>query len=310
MIETQVRQHLIHQAELTPFMATYNGEMAVFNQEAPADTSKGWGDGSQYGRIVFYLDMQDDPQRNISGTMGIDLYCESGKQIPEEIEPILRSLIDGYFFSNAFVTISTKWRSTQYFTDPTEKVIGATLIFDILDFPNQLTTDPDPIKLLNNWTILDVPNLIGATNVFVIGKDELPAAWKPTNEIPAVYWRIGEIKNCSWIPDTYACSWETATIWGHVMAADDSTAVKIARVIQNTLITKRRLIFDDMAPLMIDKNIGTTPANDPMRVGIINIEATYGILNIQPPCDKVNHIYTNRKEFVNGDTKRETDSGK
>lgn len=296
MIEAQVRQHLVQQADLEPFMATYAGSIAVFNQEAPPDTDPEWSRGSQYGRIVFYIDMQDDPQRNISGTMGVDIYCENGKQVPEEIEPILRPLIDGYFFSTEAVTIAAQWRSTQYFTDPTQKVVGATLLFDLLDFPMQETTDPDPIALFNDWTKKDLPEIIRVREIRVIGRDKLPDAWKPTNELPAVYWRNGETRNCVWIPETYTCTWETAVVWGHIMASDNATATKIARLIQNTLITKRRLIFDDMAPLMIDRNINVTPANDPLRVGIINLEATYGILNVKPPSPPFHNIIIERKE--------------
>lgn len=290
MIEAQVRKHLIEQAELSPYLTTYAGQMAVFNQEAPADTDPMWKRGSQYGRIVFYIDMQDDPQRNISGTMGVDIYCENGKQVPEEIEPIVRNLIDGYFFSNESVTIAAQWSSTQYFTEPTKKVNGATLMFSLLDFPNQQTTDPDPVALINDWTANDLANLLNIPAVRVIGRDSLPAAWKPTNELPAIYWRISRIGKCSWIPDTYNCSLETATINGHVMAPDNATATKIARVIQNTLTIKKRLIFEDMAPLMIDRNIQVTPTSDPLRVGQISLEGTYGILNIPIAKPKMENI--------------------
>lgn len=291
MIEAQVREHLIKQEALSQYMATYAGAMAVFNQEAPADTDSKWGKGSQYGRIVFFIDMKDDPQRQISGTMGVDLYCEKGaKQVPEEIEPILRPLIDGYFFSNEEVTIAAQWKTTQYFTEPSKKVVGATLMFDLLAFPNQLTSDPDPIALINQWTSKDLPAVLGIPEVRVIGCDGLPSAWKPTNELPAIYWRLGNIRKCSWIPDTYNCSWETATLHGHVMAPEAATATKIARAIEHTLTIKKRLIFEDLAPLMIDRNIQVSPANDPLRTGQISLDGTYGILNIKPEGQKMNHI--------------------
>lgn len=280
MIEAQVREHLIKQEDLKPYMATYADNMAVFNQEAPDDTDPGWGQKSQYGRIVFYINMQDDPQRNISGTMGVDLYCESGaEQVPEEIEPILKKLIDGYFFTNEEVTMAVQWNSTQYFSEPTKKVVGATLMFSLMDFPKQETIEPDPIRLINSWSAEDLPSILGVEEIRVIGRADLPGAWKPTNQVPAIYWRIGDIQKCGWIPDTYHCSWETASIWGHVMAPDNATATKIARVIENTLTIKKRLIFEDNAPLMIDRNIRVTPTNDPLRQGQISLEGTFGILS-------------------------------
>ena len=161
MIEEQVRQHLLEQDLLKQYMATYADTMAIFFQEAPDDTDEFWGKGSQYGRIVFYIDMQDDPQRNISGTLSINLFCENGtEQIPEEIAPILKSLIDGYFFSNDKVTMAAQWSGTQLFSEPTKKVIGATLIFALMDFPNQETTEPDPIRLINDWTFKELPQIL------------------------------------------------------------------------------------------------------------------------------------------------------
>ena len=169
MIEAQVREHLICQKELEPFLATYADQMAIFNQEAPADTDAGWGSTSQYGRVVFNVEMQDDPERKVSGTMVVDVYCEDGVQIPEEIEPIIRELIDGYFFSNPAVTIAAQWSSSSYFSGPTEKVVGVTLTFKLLDFPMQITADPDPIALINEWTAKDLPAIIGTESVRVIG---------------------------------------------------------------------------------------------------------------------------------------------
>lgn len=290
MIEAEVRQHLIKCAELRPYLAVYGGEMAVFNQEAPDDLKPGWGGKSQYGRVVFYIDMKDDPERQISGTMGVDVYCESGKQVPEEIEPLVRNLIDGYFFSNQEITIAAQWTSTNYFTEPTKKIIGATLIFNLLAFPNQETTDPDPIALINNWSHNELPAIIGTEEVLVIGKDVLPPAWKPTKDSPAVYWRLSQVNKCSWIPDTYNCSWHTATIGGHIMASERDTEMKIARVIQNTLTIKKRLVFDDMSPLMVDRNIKLASSNDPLRSGQLSVDGTYGVLYIPPPVHTMDNI--------------------
>lgn len=290
MIEPQLRQHLISQESLKPYLATFADQMAIFNQEAPADTDEGWGSGSQYGRILFNVQMDDDPERKVSGNMIVDVMCEEGQQIPEEIEPIIRELIDGYFFSNPDVTIAAQWSSSRYFTEPPKKVIGVTLTFKLLDFPTQITTDPDPIALINEWTAKELPAIIGSESVRVIGRDELPAAWKPTNELPAIFWRLGDIQPAGWIPDTYNCSWQTAQLHGHVMAPDNHRAILIARLINNTLTIKKRLIFEDKAPLMVDRNIRVTPKNDHLRIGQIVIDATYGILNIPPSVPKMDNI--------------------
>lgn len=292
MIEQQLREHLLTGEALKPYMATYAGQMAIFNQEAPSDQDPNWGDRNQYGRIVFNLQMKDDPERGYSGTLDVDIMGNKDMaHIPEETEPILRDLIDGYFFSNDLCTIAASWNTSRYFTEPTEKIIGATLTFDLLAFPSQTTTYPDPIALINEWTATELPKKIGKETIRVIGRDDLPAAWKPTAEAPAIFWRLGNINKCSFIPDTYNASWQTAKLWGHIMSPDSDSANTITRIISHTLTTKKRLIFDDQSPLMVDQNIQIYPANDPQRTGQISIDATYGILNIpetvQPPMKHI-----------------------
>lgn len=281
MIENALQKHLQAQEDLKPYLATYAGVMAIFNQKAPADTDKLWGEGSQYGRIVCAVDMKDDPEREIGMTLAVDIMCKDGErnQIPEEIEPIVRPLIDGYFFSTKDITLSAKWVNSNYFTEPQNKVCGVTLTFELLAFPLQTTTDPDPIELINQWTSKELSE-ISEKQITVIGQDILPEAWQPTDDKPAIYWRLGIVQKCNWIPDTYNCSWQTATLYGHIMAPSKNVADLLARLIDNTLTIKKRLIFDDNSPLMIDRTIHINPAADPMRAGQISIEATYGILNI------------------------------
>lgn len=290
MIEAALYQHLQSQTEqLDEHLAKYAGKMAIFNQEAPADNDGGWEDKSQYGRIVFALDLSEDPQRKYSATLVVDVMCENGKQAPEELEPIVRPLIDGYFFSTTDITLSAQWSASNYFTDPTEKIVGVTLTFGMLAFPNQSTIEPDPIALLNKWTQEELRATLGR-EIRVIGCDTLEAAWKPTNEAPAIYWRLSDITSCSWIPDTYNCSWHTAVVYGHIMAQDKDVTAIIAREIDRILTLKRRLIFEDQSPLMVDRNIRINLANDQLRVGQISLEATYGILNIPKQSNPLNNV--------------------
>ncbi|MBR5193085.1 MAG: hypothetical protein IKW37_01505 [Bacteroidaceae bacterium] len=282
MIESALLKHLWAQTDLlSPYLANYKGKMAIFNQEAPADTDRGWDTRSQYGRLVFALDLTEDTERKYSGTLAVDVICEKGKQLPEEMEPIVRNLIDGYFFSTEETTMAAQWNASNYFTDATEKIIGVTLTFGMLAFPKQLTCEPDPIALLNAWTSTELKNLL-QKEIRVIGHDIMESAWKPTNEVPAIYWRLTQINPTAWIPDTLHCSWHTAVISGHIMTPDKDVAALISRHIANTLTLKRRLIFDDMSPLMVDRNLRINLGQDPMRTGQITIDAVYGILNSYP----------------------------
>lgn len=291
MIERTLYQHLQACIELEPFLASHSGRMAIFNQEAPDDMDNGW-DATQYGRLVFAVDMTDDPERKVSGVLQVDYMCEADKHDPNEVEPIIRPLMDGYFFKSTEGTIAAQWRSSSYFTTTTEKVIGVTLTYDLLAFPNQTTIEPDPIALLNKWTSESLEG------VAVIGYDELPDVWRPTEKSVAIYWRLGNIQKANWIPDTYNCSWQTATIEGHIMAPDENTSILIARWVSSVLTVKKRLIFDDNAPLMVDRNIRVNPTLDMLRTGQITLEGTYGILTPPPDWNPLKHLSVNGREVT------------
>ena len=74
----------------------------------------------------------------------------------------------------------------------------------------------------------------------------------------------------------------------------------IARQISSILTIKKRLIFDDDSPLMVDRNIRINLGSDQLRTGQITIDATYGILNSPKPYKPITNIYVNEREVHNG----------
>lgn len=290
MIEEVLYEHLVENLRSTQYFATWNGTVAVFNQEAPADTDPSWGSGSQYGRIVFMVDSSIDPARKISSNLVVDVMCEKGKQEPEVLEHVVRDLIDGYFFTQDGDTMMAQWKTSNYFTEPNEKVIGVTISFNLLAFPQSETDEPDPVNLLNQWSSEILAEALGK-EIKVIGYgDQLSSAWKPTTQNPAIYWRISQIGKCAWIPDTYNVSWQDATIQGHVFAADVHMELKICRIIDNLLQQKEQILFSDGSPLFVDRNIRINTSNDPLRTGQISVVGTYGLLRTYPQAPAIENI--------------------
>lgn len=289
MIESLLYQHLQQNREYLSGLATYRGNIAVFNQESPDDMDDGW-EGTQYGRIVYAVDLSDDPERQVSGTLSMDVYCENGKQFPEDFEPVVRSLIDGYFFATEEETIAAQWRASNYFTEAGSKVVGVTITFDLLAFPNQETgIEMDPIPLLNKWTS-EVLSVDLNRQVKVINYSEIGSVWKPTDEAPAIYWRVISINSCSYIPDTYHCIWKTATLQCNIIAENKEVMMLIARYIDNTLTMNKRLIYDDKSPFMID-GIKINATSDPLNMGQLTLSGTYGVLRKYTKSNKINNIH-------------------
>lgn len=285
MIEQALYEHLKAQTALADCLATYNNAPAVFSQEAPADTDPFWGEGPQYGRIVFAEDLRGDPERTMGGTLVVDIMCQkAGKVFPEDIEPIVRELIDGYFFANGTFTVSAQWKNSQYFTEPKDQVTGCTVAFELLAFPVLTTVQPDVIARLNEWSS-------NRENLFVINHDPLPRnAWKPSGSESAVYWRLVDEKPAGWIKDTYATIWRTATVRGHIFSEDVATAATIGRQLVTALYASKRLMKDGEVPIMVNRNNALNSGADALRTGQLTVEATYGIIVYEPPTGTFDNI--------------------
>lgn len=271
MIEQALYEHLKAQSDLTDFLTTYAEAPAVFYAEAPSDTDVRWGKGPQYGRIVFDIDLQGDPERTMGGTLTVDILCKKDEQYPEDIEPIVRRIIHGYFFSSGTFTVAAQWKGSAPFTEPKRKVTGCTVSFDLLAFPILTTSGVDVISRLNEWTSQ-------IEGLYVINYDELPtAAWKPGNGESAVYWRRLRVTPAAKIRDTYASIWRTATIKGHIFSEDIATASAVADDLTISLYTAKRLLKTGESPIMVDDRNTQDDGADPLRTGQMTVEATYCI---------------------------------
>ena len=284
MIEQALYEHLQAQEALRPYLATYSEKMAIFNQEAPADVDPSWGDGPQYGRIVFAVDLQGDPERTMGGMLAVDILCKDDEQFPEEIEPILRPLIHGYFFCKEKFVAAAQWKNTSYFTEPTDHVTGCTVTFDLLAFPVITTSTPDVVARLNEWTAR-------FPNVHVINYAPLPTpAWKPSGGEAAVYWRRVSVKPAGWIPDTYQTIWRTATIRGHIFAEPTEVATLSDKIIIG-LYAAKRLLKDGEAPIMVNRTNTADDGSDALRTGQLTVEATYGVIVHFKNSEVIQNIY-------------------
>lgn len=292
MIEESLLQHLREQKELTDFLTTYADKPAVFSQEAPADTDALWGKGPQYGRIVFTVDLLGDPERTLGGTLVVDILCKEDEQYPEDIEPIIRKLIHGYFFSSGTFTVSAQFKNSNFFTQPKDLVTGCTVSFDLLAFPVLTTNGLNAIARLNEWTSQ-------IEGIYVINHDELPApAWKPGPGESAVYWRCLHVRPAARIRDRYATIWRTASIKGHIFAEDLATASDVAEDIIFRLYADKRLLKTGEAPIMVDDQNVLDNGADPLRTGQVTVEATYGINRYKKTDQTIQHIQKDRKENV------------
>ena len=285
MLDKAILSHLRQSETLKQKLTCYADSLAIFNQSAPPDTDDFWTRGPQYPRIVFTRDTQDDAARAVGGKLLIDVQCQSGTDIPEDFEAIVREWVDGCFFSDGGNTMAAQWQESKYFTEPTDSVCGVTLIFTLLAFPTLTIKDPDIIERINTWTATAFPDL------FVLGKSALPDTWRPSKNQAAVYWRVSEVKPAGWIPDTHQTIWRTATLKGHVFAADISTATVLADEIIHRLDSARRLVRPGETQIMVNRANSVDAGADALHTGQITVEATFGRIIPRQASELLNNIH-------------------
>lgn len=295
MLEEIIYEYLSEHHKLNGRIAEYNGVPAVFNRSAPSDVADDWS-AVQFPRIVFYISRRDDAENDVSGTLDINIYCHNlNSETPEELSETIKAAIDGYIFTSDSEIVSVQWLQTYYDTNPQKEISAAALSFGFLAFPKQNINHPDYIGALNYWAKWLLPNST------VIGLDTTPKVFCPSNLSPAIYFRSEKVSPCSYIPSTYAGTWYTAEVRGHIFAPDFNIRSNLAQSMLCAMNKQKCLRLDDDTLMRIDHMNKVVPGSDEYRTGEILSECTYCVLNIKPNAEKLNKIYINERRTRNGD---------
>lgn len=271
MIEIPLSEYLCSNAQLAELLTTYGGEPAIFQQIAPNDEDYGWDTDNHYSRIVFDIDQTADDERKAAGTLYMDIMSTEDSTLPEDIEMLLKRLIDGYFFVQDGMTYSAKWLRTDGFvSEPNNKVFGKQLSFSLLAFPVQITADPDTVELMNNWTAQIFPDAI------IINVTETDSVFAPTDEKPVVYWSHQGMSE-SPLVSNWACTWLQSNLTMHIMAPSASLRNRIIKTALTELETKRRVLWPDKSQFMIHRTLANL-ASDPVRTGQLIVQGSFGVL--------------------------------
>ena len=259
-------------------LATYNGYPAFFFQKSPPDTDRKWTMPC-FPRADYNIDMKYDPERKVSGNLTIDVKCTTeSKHMPEDFEQRLVNLINGAFYTAPErATVAAVWsrsdafdfERTQAVSQAMPEVFGITIEFDLMEFPAQITTDPDPIQGLNYWTRVNFPDMA------VIADAELAPVWKPSDEKPAIYWRFeGTAANDQ---QSYAVNWYTGKYAAHVIADSVKARNAWTKAIAEHIQIDGEIPLIDGSP-MFAKQLAIRHNADPLREGQLLLTGQYGVL--------------------------------
>ena len=261
---------------LSSLLSTYTGQPAVFYQLAPDDSQPGWNRETQYPRIVFDLDEQADVERKSSGTLVLFIYCDRTGTEPERIEPLVKArLKDLLIKPDGGFPYCFAWARTDAFeiqdahgSASQRRVIGLEVRFDIVEYPMQETTDPDPVAALNAFLAEEYPEAV------IVGHTHMGRFTEATAKRPVLYCRIQSTETAS-ITNTVV--WMNAKIAIHVICADPDARLKLASDIGNRIACCAEIIMLDDSPMRPTAISGNNRA-DYLKEGQLSGTFYYGVL--------------------------------
>ena len=291
-LEGLIRMRLLD-SELIQNLTRFNDVPAVFYQLAPDDTSLGWKDGRQYPRISYIVDYISNAERKTSGVLTVNIFCvETGEQ-PEDIEPIVRSLLCGVFLTpETGIPYSLAWTRSDAFDAQREKddglVTGVTITFDLFAFPSQITTDPDPILAANQYIASAFPE------AKIIQARSMPEIFIPTENMPALYARLESLQLYR---ETNTVAWLDGVIACHIFANGDETTWLMKLVDQLTLDAE--ILMLDESPMLL-QNLRADNTLNALSQGQLRIYVRYGVLRRLRYSHPLWHLTEKIEPITNG----------
>ncbi len=272
-LEELICKRLSEAKNLTKCLTRYAGQPAIFTPEAPGDREAGWGSATQYPRAVFNFDMQADGERKSAGTLSVAIICRNDSEaVPELIEPAVKKALKDVLLKDDNGTLyAFAWARTEGFSMTEEKnelLIGSEIRFDIMEYPQQETTDPDPIMAMARYIKDLYPDSI------VVGIDKMADETEASKEAPVFYCRLTEIEK---LEETNTVVWMNGKIAISLLCPDGATRLKMAAAVLNSLSLDGEVTMLDDSPMFMER-LTANLKSDYLKDGQIFVTGRYGLL--------------------------------
>lgn len=277
-LEELIYKRFVSCKELTKQLAVFNDAPAVFSPEPPDENQEGWGGKTQYPAVVYNFDLQANEERHSAGTLSVILLCQNTTEVvPEDIEPeVRRCLRDVILKPEGGTPYCFAWARSDSFTVDGNKgnaksasmTIGCEIRFDILEYPSQETSDPDPIVATNKYIKGIYPECL------IMGYDRMEEITEATAERPVIYCRLISADKAE---ETNTVAWMDGRIAVHILCPDSETRLKMAAAIANSMSLDGEIIMLDYSPMFI-KRLQANYKSDYLKDGQIFVTGHYGLL--------------------------------
>ena len=272
--------NLLTGESIAKLLTAYGNEPAVFYQFVPSDVSTAWRNEKQFPRICFYYDMQANQERKSSGTLNVSVYCKNSADeiIPEvvssQVKECLRDII-----IRPDRTYGLSWANTAPF-DMEDNIIGEDILFDIIEYPGQITTDPDPIDAMNEYISQIIPDAI------IIGRDPLENVTRSSVLRPLIYCRLESVETDR---VSHTVAWMNARIAIHIFCPDPEVRKKIIMAIAIRLSVDGEVIMVDKSPMIINR-LQVDFNSDYLTTGQLFATTNYGIVRYKDKKKALNPV--------------------
>lgn len=286
-LEELIYKRLVSLESLVKHLATFSGMPAVFSPEAPEDNQEGWGGETQYPRVVYNFELQANEERHSAGTLSVSLLCQNTMEImPEVIEPIVRDCLrDVILKPEGRTSYCFTWARTDAFEidDKSKLTIGSEIRFDIMEYPLQETSDPDPIMAANRYLKERFSDCL------VMGLDRMEDITESTAECPVLFCRLTATEKAE---ETNTVAWMDGKIAVHILCPDSEIRMKIAAAIAQQISLDGEIIMLDYSPMFI-KQLHVNYRSDYLKEGQILVTVHYGLLRYKPKGHQMKGVYYN-----------------
>lgn len=271
--EELIRRRLLESTDLKAVLARYLETPAVFLQAPPADTDDGWDGATQYPRVNFVIDKQAEAEHESTGTLHVDIECAETGALPEDIEPLIRRALAGVFYApDEGSVFALAWGNTSTFQGKSQAlkeslIVGVTIEFSLVAFPDLEPGDPDPVAAINAYTEQ------WDKDITIISKAQIADFFEPTREKPAVYFGRRTV-NIDRMTNTV--TWLNAVLVVHFFAPDLQDRVQWIEQFAQQLALDTEVMMLDGSPMFITNIKGDAERSD--IAGQLLVKVQYGLL--------------------------------
>ncbi len=297
MITDTILEHLQNSTELTAYLARYDGKAAIFQNLAPENTDAGWESQNHYSQLLLRLNMREDFQREGKSTLTVEVATDRDSRDGYPLMDAVRERLDGWFFNAGGRVVSARWAGVSEAAARDEMTRRTVITFALIEYPDQGVLPESPAALLGVWSKGRLPEVIGRP-IYLIdpGDGSLPQAFRPTEQKPAVYWRLVKTGKCESLTGGKGVMWRSALVHCHiVIPGRGAEADAMALLIERALLAEGRVENEDGFVIIGDMQ-GLDLSRDPVQAGQLALEAVYPVIAENNAGEKLQHVSVAMRE--------------